>query len=106
MIPLPGHPEGTPFGERGPRWSCSRDAAGDGIHTGVDFPAPIGTTIIAARPGTAVYADHGAAFGSHQLEIRCTDADGGGRDFYAHMSARLIADGMSPGEVPPLSCDR
>jgi murein DD-endopeptidase MepM/ murein hydrolase activator NlpD len=90
VIPVPGHAEGTPYGARSRLWSCSRNAAGEGIHTGVDFPAPVGTTVVAARPGIAVYADHGSAFGSHQLEIRCPD---GTRDFYAHMTTRLVANG-------------
>lgn len=93
MIPVPDHAEGTQYGERGTRWSCDRNAAGEGIHTGVDFPADVGTPVVAARPGTAVYASHGAPFGNHQLEIRVDASAGGGRDFYAHMTARTVADG-------------
>lgn len=90
MIPVPGYGVGTPYGRRGPYWSCDRDAAGNGIHTGVDYPAPVGARVVAARPGTAVYSSHGSAFGYHQLDIRCGD---GTRDFYAHMPSRAVADG-------------
>ncbi len=88
--PVPGVRIGTPYGRRGPYWSCDRDSAGNGIHTGCDYPAPVGTKVVAARPGTAVYCNHGSAFGYHQLEVRCGD---GTRDFYAHMTTRTVADG-------------
>jgi murein DD-endopeptidase MepM/ murein hydrolase activator NlpD len=80
---------GTPYGRRGPWWSCRR-INGMGIHTGVDYPAPVGTLVVAARGGKVVYANHGWPFGFHQLEILHGD---GTRDFYAHMSTRLVANG-------------
>lgn len=88
--PVPGVAVGTPYGRRGPYWSCDEDAAGNGIHTGVDYPAAVGTPVVAARPGVAVYCNHGAAFGYHQLEI---NADDGTRDFYAHMPSRAVENG-------------
>jgi hypothetical protein len=90
MIPVPGYDITTPYGKRGPYWSCDRDAYGNGIHTGADLAAPVGTKVVAARPGTAVYCNHGAAFGNHQLEVRAGD---GTRDFYAHMPSRAVANG-------------
>lgn len=90
MIPVPGYTVGTPYGRRGPYWSCNPDAAGNGIHTGVDYPAPVGTRVVAARGGKVVYCDHGSAFGYHQLEIVPGD---GTRDFYAHMTNRAPANG-------------
>jgi len=89
MRPVKG-PIGTPYGRRGSYWSCRRDGAGNGIHTGVDFPAPTGTPVYAARGGTVVYANHGSAFGFHQLEIKRAD---GTRDFYAHMRTRSVPNG-------------
>lgn len=89
-VPVPGVAIGTPYGRRGPYWSCDRDAYGNGIHTGCDYPAPVGTKVVAARPGKAVYSNHGSAFGYHQLDILCDD---GTRDFYAHMTTRTVADG-------------
>jgi murein DD-endopeptidase MepM/ murein hydrolase activator NlpD len=92
MIPVPGATLGTPFGARSRLWSCSRNSAGEGIHTGADFPAPEGAEVVAARPGLLVWVNHGSAFGNHQIEVRCED---GTRDFYAHMSARLVASGVT-----------
>lgn len=56
----------------------------------MDFPAPTGTAVVAARGGKVVYANHGSAFGWHQLEILHGD---GTRDFYAHMSKRSVPNG-------------
>jgi len=101
VTPVPDSPfVDTPYGRRGPYWSCDRDVNGNGIHTGVDYGAPVGTRVVAARPGTLVHCDHGSAFGNHQVEVRCDD---GTRDFYAHMSARVpegpVRAGHKVGEV-------
>lgn len=88
--PVPSAAMGTPYGRRGSYWSCSPDAYGNGIHTGCDYPAGTGTTVVAARGGTVHYTNHGSAFGYHQLEITPGD---GTRDFYAHMRSRAVADG-------------
>lgn len=98
MIPVPGYGISTPYGKRGSYWSCNRDAYGNGIHTGCDYASPTGTKVVAARPGTARYCNHGSAFGYHQLEVRCGD---GTRDFYAHMTTRSVADGakVSAGQA-------
>jgi len=101
MTPVPDHPGvDTPYGRRGPYWSCNRDAQGNGIHTGADFAAPAGAKVVAARPGTLAHCDHGSSFGNHQVEVRCSD---GTRDFYAHMRMRVaegpIAAGAKVGEV-------
>jgi murein DD-endopeptidase MepM/ murein hydrolase activator NlpD len=99
--PVPDSPfVDTPYGRRGPYWSCDRDAHGNGIHTGADFGAAVGTRVVAARPGQLVHCDHGSAFGNHQVEVRCDD---GTRDFYAHMSKRAgegrVEAGDKIGEV-------
>ena len=101
MLPVPDHPGvDTPYGRRGPYWSCDRDAAGDGIHTGVDFQAPAGARVVAARPGNLAHVHYGSAFGAHQVAVVCPD---GTRDFYAHMRARVqagpVAAGQRIGEV-------
>ena len=101
MNPVPDYPTiDTPYGRRGPYWSCDRDAAGNGIHTGADFSAPAGARVVAARPGRLFWTNHGSAFGSHQVEVWCND---GTRDFYAHLRARTaerdVAAGDKVGEV-------
>jgi murein DD-endopeptidase MepM/ murein hydrolase activator NlpD len=96
-IPVPGAKVGTVFGRRGKHWhTCGvrKDKKGkflSGIHTGVDFPAKVGTKVVAARAGTTAHVAFGKAFGSHQLVVRCPD---GTQDFYAHMSQR-VADGLT-----------
>lgn len=96
MAPVPDHPGvDTPYGRRGKHWSCSRDANGNGIHTGVDYAAPTGATVVAARPGTLVHCNYGSAFGRYQVAIRCAD---GTRDFYAHMRTRRAAGPVRAGE--------
>ena len=96
MIPVPNSPiADTPYGRRGPYWSCDRNAAGDGIHTGVDYAAGAGSRVVAARPGTLVHCDHGTSFGAHQVEVLAGD---GTRDFYAHMRTRRAAGPVLAGE--------
>lgn len=90
MHPVPGHATTTPYGKRGPYWSCDPDAYGNGIHTGVDIAAPVGTRVVAARPGIARYVNFGASFGNHQLAVTCDD---GTRDFYAHMPSYAVENG-------------
>lgn len=94
--PVPSSPfVDTPYGRRGPYWSCDRDAHGNGIHTGADFGAPVGALVVAARPGRLVHCNHGSAFGSHQVEVRCDD---GTRDFYAHLSSRVSERDVQAGD--------
>lgn len=99
--PVPGHAVSTPYGRRGSYWSCDEDAYGNGIHTGVDYAAPSGTKVVAARPGQVVWSSHGSAFGSHQVDLLAGD---GTRDFYAHMRSRVangsrVEAGDKVGEV-------
>jgi murein DD-endopeptidase MepM/ murein hydrolase activator NlpD len=96
VSPVPDHPTvDTPYGRRGPYWSCDRDAHGNGIHTGADYAAPAGSRVVSARPGTLAHVHYGSAFGSHQVEVRCAD---GTRDFYAHMRTRRVAGHVDAGE--------
>lgn len=87
-MPCGTYPVSTPYGARGEHWSCQRNAYGEGVHTGADFKAPAGTSVVACRPGTTAHVGYGDAFGEHQLAVR---ADGGGEDFYAHMTRRVGA---------------
>ena len=96
MNPVPDSPTvDTPYGRRGPYWSCDQDNRGNGIHTGADFAAPAGTRVVAARPGYLAHCDHGSSFGEHQAEVRCED---GTRDFYAHMRFRCAAGQVKAGQ--------
>jgi murein DD-endopeptidase MepM/ murein hydrolase activator NlpD len=100
--PVPTHPTiTTPYGKRGSHWSSRRDSHGNGIHTGVDFAAPVGTIVVAARAGTVRHVNYGSAFGRHQVAVVCAD---GTEDFYAHMRSRVangtrVGAGAKIGEV-------
>ena len=95
-VPLPlAYPLAAPvvgdrFGPRGERW-----------HTGVDFPAPLGTAVYAARGGEVVWAGWRDGYG-----LLVTVAHGKGeRSMYAHLSridVRVgvwIAQGVRVGEI-------
>lgn len=94
--PVPGVPVSTEFGRTSSGlWTTC------GYHTGVDFAAPAGTPVVAARPGKVTHVDYGSSFGAHQVAVRCSD---GTEDFYAHMSARAgnglhVQAGDRVGEV-------
>ncbi|WDM16737.1 peptidoglycan DD-metalloendopeptidase family protein [Streptomyces lavenduligriseus] len=78
---------GTRFGVPGRMWSS-------GHHTGLDFPAAIGTQIHAVDGGTVIGVGRAGPYGNH-LEI-----DHGGRlvSLYAHMSEILAGLGQVVGQ--------
>jgi murein DD-endopeptidase MepM/ murein hydrolase activator NlpD len=79
--PVPKATRQSPgYGVRGKHWSCKKTSAG-GVHTGIDFPAPKGTSIYACRPGTVRHTKFGSAFGPYQFAVVASD---GSADFYAH----------------------
>ncbi|MEV6806713.1 peptidoglycan DD-metalloendopeptidase family protein [Streptomyces sp. NPDC051132] len=80
-------PYGTRFGVPGPMWSS-------GHHTGLDFPASIGTLIHAVDGGTVTGVGTDGPYGNH-LEI-----DHGGKlvSLYAHMSSILAGLGQVVGQ--------
>lgn len=89
--PIPGVSIGTPYGKRGSSWSCNEDSSGKGVHTGVDFPCPEGTSIYAPIAGQIRHRSYGSAFGNHQFAI---SPDPGqpfaeGEVFFAHTKTRL-----------------
>ncbi|MFB7707879.1 peptidoglycan DD-metalloendopeptidase family protein [Streptomyces sp. NPDC056105] len=73
---------GTPFGKKGSMWSSGR-------HTGLDFPAPTGTKVVAVDTGTVKSATSGGPYGKH-VEIK---HGGGLSSLYAHMSAMVAKAG-------------
>ncbi|MFE6128847.1 peptidoglycan DD-metalloendopeptidase family protein [Streptomyces sp. NPDC056437] len=75
---------GTPFGKAGPMWSSGR-------HTGLDFPAAMGTAIKAVADGKVSQATSGGPYGLHAM----ISHGGGLSSFYAHMSSLLTSVGKS-----------
>ncbi|MFI5795156.1 peptidoglycan DD-metalloendopeptidase family protein [Streptomyces sp. NPDC051677] len=70
---------GTRFGVAGSMWSS-------GHHTGLDFPAPVGTPVRAVDAGTVVGVGHGGPYGNN-IEL----SHGGGlTSLYAHLSKILV----------------
>ncbi|MFJ6559980.1 peptidoglycan DD-metalloendopeptidase family protein [Streptomyces sp. NPDC091412] len=75
---------GTRFGVAGRMWSS-------GHHTGLDFPAPTGTKIVAVDSGTVESATSGGPYGQHIL----VQHGGGLASLYAHMSAMAAKAGSA-----------
>lgn len=87
-------PYGTKFGVAGSMWSS-------GHHTGLDFPAPVGTPVHAVAGGTVSGVGTAGPYGNH-IEI----SHGGGlSSLYAHMSKilvglnQVVAQGQTVGKV-------
>jgi murein DD-endopeptidase MepM/ murein hydrolase activator NlpD len=101
VMPIKGKSVTTAYGKRGKHWSCNKNSAGEGVHTGADIAAPVGTTVIAMRPGKVRHVNYGSAFGTKQVAITGPD---GTEDFYAHMRSRvasgtMVKTGQKIGEV-------
>ncbi|WP_371402422.1 peptidoglycan DD-metalloendopeptidase family protein [Kribbella sp. NBC_00662] len=73
---------GTPFGQSGSMWST-------GLHTGQDFPAPVGTTVRAVTSGV-VRVEH-PAWAGNLVRI---DHGNGLETLYAHLSRIDVTDGQ------------
>ena len=81
--PLTAPVLGDPFGPRGERW-----------HTGIDFPAPLGTPVYSARSGEVVWAGWRGDYG-----LLVTVAHGHGeRSMYAHLSRIDVRVGVWIGQ--------
>ncbi|MGW2304794.1 peptidoglycan DD-metalloendopeptidase family protein [Streptomyces sp. NPDC001809] len=83
-------PYGTPFGKRGSMWSS-------GAHTGLDFPAAIGTAIRSVAGGRVSMAQGGGPYGLHVM----VNHGGGVSSLYAHMSEMLtkVGDSVQAGQT-------
>ncbi|MFD8206892.1 peptidoglycan DD-metalloendopeptidase family protein [Streptomyces sp. NPDC059695] len=75
---------GTPYHASGSMWSS-------GYHTGVDFIASTGTTVVAVGPGTVYSAGDGGAYGN-QVVIQHAD---GTFSQYAHLSSISVSAGQT-----------
>ncbi|MFD7858570.1 peptidoglycan DD-metalloendopeptidase family protein [Streptomyces microflavus] len=87
-------PYGTRFGVRGSMWSSGR-------HTGLDFPAAVGTAIKSVAAGRVSSVGTGGPYGNHLT----VDHGGGLQSLYAHMSQIVakakenLAAGSAIGKV-------
>lgn len=89
--PVPGVARNSGFGNRADPFN--RGAA---FHSGLDFPAPTGTPIVASAGGRVIYAGYRAEYG-YTVEI---DHGNGLVTRYAHCSRVLVRLGevVSPGQ--------
>lgn len=69
------------FGDTGPRWASGR-------HTGLDFAAPTGTSVVASAPGRVTQAGRAGAYGNLVVIDHGT-----AMTYYAHLSAVSVASG-------------
>ncbi|OSC76555.1 hypothetical protein B5180_01860 [Streptomyces sp. BF-3] len=75
---------GTPFGKKGSMWSS-------GAHTGLDFPAAVGTAVKAVADGKVAMAKSGGPYGNHIM----LNHGGGLTSLYAHLNSILTTVGDS-----------
>ena len=83
--PVSGHTRiSSPFGYRiHPIFKVKK------LHTGIDIPAPTGTSIGAAAAGTVVYCDWLGGYGKAIM----VDHGGGILTLYGHNSALVVSEG-------------
>lgn len=81
---------GTPFGQAGGMWASGR-------HTGLDFPAAIGTIVRAVAGGKVSMATDGGPYGNHVM----INHGNGLSSLYAHLSeiATTVGKSVSQGDV-------
>ncbi|XIG78299.1 hypothetical protein C1N81_37115 [Streptomyces sp. SGAir0957] len=83
-------PFGTPFGKAGKMWSS-------GHHTGLDFPAAVGTAVRAVMDGQVLNTSSSGPYGNHIL----VQHSAGLQSLYAHLSSIMtkVGDKVKQGEV-------
>lgn len=73
--------------------------ANTGWHYGIDFPAPQGTTIVAAAPGRVVKANYHSSYGNHIV----IDHGDGLTTLYAHCSQLFVGAGTNVTTNQPIA---
>jgi len=67
-------------------------------HTGIDIPAPAGTTIYAARGGQVITSGYHSSYGNYVV----IDHGNGDSTLYAHMSKRSVSAGQIVAQKDPI----
>jgi murein DD-endopeptidase MepM/ murein hydrolase activator NlpD len=88
-LPVAGSHVSTAYGASSSLWSS-------GSHTGVDFRAPHGTTVVSVGAGTVVEAGWAGSYG-YQVVVRMND---GAYTQYGHLSSVSVSPGQTvmPGQ--------
>jgi murein DD-endopeptidase MepM/ murein hydrolase activator NlpD len=63
QLPVVGHPVGSPFG-----WRIDPFTGQSALHTGLDFPAEVGTPVMAAAGGVVITQENNPSYGN-MIEI-------------------------------------
>lgn len=80
--PVPGHKVGLPYGVKG-SWAA-------GFHTGQDYPAPTGTSVVAVRAGTIAWSNSDGGDYGNWIGL---NADNERLYLYCHLSRRSVKKG-------------
>jgi hypothetical protein len=92
--PIPGFRVTTPYGTRG-GWSCDRDAAGLGLHTGDDYSTQgkLGFAVHATAAGEVVIVSQGAGGWGSDFGRHVVIESGGVRHGYCHLNRIFVSVG-------------
>ena len=85
LPPVSGFARGTPFGKAGKMWSS-------GHHTGLDFPCPDGTPVMAVGSGVVIYA--GNTHGAYGIQVKIRHKPGL-ETWYCHLSSVSVRKGQT-----------
>ncbi|MEV7343185.1 peptidoglycan DD-metalloendopeptidase family protein [Streptomyces sp. NPDC093544] len=89
-LPVAQHGLSAYFGQAGVNWMS--------IHTGIDFPVPYGTTVMAATDGT-VRTQWNSAYGNMMI----VTAKDGTETWYCHLSSYQVASGTTVKAGDPIA---
>ncbi len=89
VLPVAGYNLSARFGQRSGLWSS-------GVHTGLDFAGPSGSTIVSVAAGTVKSASYEGAYGNRTVIV----LDDGTEIWYCHQSRMTVTPGerVAPGQ--------